>query len=372
MKKIILLLLYILVARTANAQFTFITGFNFYNQFLEGGEYGYWQTDNALNLFFLAPQLGLKYQFNAHHSIRYLKSYQPTFDRSIIAENPTTIFDFRTLDRLNYMYSFKKRNYITAGLTYHAYKSENYFLIQGTENYAGNFGLNLGYGKEFKRGFIEISNLFAFEFSEQTPAALFGFWVVDIGYYIPLNKQKRIELNAQSANEKTVFGVGLVGAVSGFDNRSKLPSSTLLQTYWGTDVHYNFQKIGLALFWRRTTSIFATPSTAFSSSVAGAAQWNNIGIRQTFTSKKGFKFYGSASTLSGYDAIQYYPDYPTPGAAVYTIRGFTVGAGVPVKNWAFELSADCYLDVPLPKIEKGFGWDRIKASVIYNLPIITK
>jgi hypothetical protein len=230
----------------------------------------------------------------------------------------------------------------------------------------------LGYGKEFKQGFIEISNLFAFEFSEQTPASLFGFWVIDMGYYIPLNKQKRIELNAQSEHEETVFGFGLVGAVSGFDNRSTLPSSTLLQTYWGTDVHYNIQSIGLSFFWRRTTSIFLGPTVGYASSRAAAAQWNNIGIRQTFTTKKGFQFYGTASTLSGYDAIQTVPEYPKQGDDDFSIRGFTLGAGVPVKNWAFELSADCYLDVPLPQIEKGFRWDRIKASVIYNLPIVTK
>jgi hypothetical protein len=371
LKKIIPLLLFILVARTANAQFTFIAGFNFYNQFLESSEYGYLQTDNALNLFFLAPQLGLKYQFNAHHSIRYLKSYQLTFQRNFIDIRPTTVFDIRNLDRLNYMYSFKKRNYITSGLTYHVYKSENFGSYSGLENYAGNFGINLGYGKEYNHGYVEISNLFALEFGEMLPASLFGYWVVDLGYYIPLSKKQSIEKDNQKA-EKTVFGVGLVGAVSGFDNRSTLPSSTLLQTYWGTDVHYNIQSIGLSFFWRRTTSIFLGPTVGYASSRAAAAQWNNIGLRQTFTTKKGFQFYGTASTLSGYDASQTVPEYPKQGDDDFSIRGFTLGAGVPVKNWAFELSADCYLDVPLPQIEKGFRWDRIKASVIYNLPIITK
>jgi hypothetical protein len=362
-----------LVSFKASSQFSLIGGFNFYNQHIEIGEYGFTQSRNALNMFYLAPQLGVKYQFNSKHSVRYLKSYQIIFPRNFFLEPPITIFDIRNLDRLNYAFHFKKGSYITSGFTYHLYKSEGYFSLGGFEAYSGNFGLNIGYGKEFNHGFIELSNLFALEFGEMTPASLFGFWVIDFGYYLKVGKKKTVtDGRMENKKERTVFGIGLVSSLSFFDNRSLIPTSTLFRIHWGTDVHYHIKNWHTDLFWRRTTTLFTAPASIATPSVAAVAQWNNIGFRPVFTTNKGFKFYATSSFLFGFDPTQTFPAYVTQDNKDLTISGFTIGTGIPLNNWAFELSADCYLDVPVPQIQKGFGWDRIKASVIYNLPIITK
>lgn len=354
-----LIILLILAANHVSGQITFIAGFNACNYYIEGFEYGNFGTSNGLNLFYFAPQVGIKYNFNDRFAIRYTKSIHPTFNRFYAAGAPG-LQDVRSLDRLNVLYSFKSGMYLTSGLTYHLFKSELYYYPD--QEYGGNFGINLGFGKEYTNGYWEVSNLLAFEFSELTPASLFGYWTFDIGYFIPLkNKAKKY-----SKNEETVFGFGLLGAISYFDNRSTIPSHSVLTPLRGVDLHFKISRLNTEFFWRRLQSIAFVPGFLFQ------AQWNNIGIRQHFTTKKGFAFYGTASFISGFDAVQSYPAVPDIYIQDFSIRGFTLGAGIPVKNWAFELSADCYLDVPVPHINKGFGWDRIKASVIYNLPIITK
>lgn len=352
----------LLAATFVRGQFKGIVGFDFYNNYIET-EYSQSMTDNALNTFYLAPQFGIQYDWGKHNTIRYQLSVQLQFPR-FYADNTYPIYDIRSLSRLNYLYRFKNGNYVTGGTTYLNYKSELYNFPG--QKYSGTFGLNIGFGKEYKYGFWEVGNLFALEFSELTPASLFGYWVVDFGYYIPFNPETK---SKTLRNEKTIFGFGLVGALSYFNYRWLVPSANILKPYWGVDVHVNINRWNTAIFWRRQQSVTIVPGLAFNAALQ--TQWNNIGLRQYFHFKN-TPLYATVSWLSGYDAASNFPETPNIEVEDFSIRGFTLGAGIPVRHWAFELSADCYMDVPLPQIDKGFGWDRIKASVIYNLPIITK
>ncbi len=350
----------------AQSKFDFIGGFNFYNSQIESNEFGVgYNGEQWYQTFYLAPFLGLQYNFNQRHTIRYLRSSHVRFAREVNF-NAADIMDIRTLDRLNYLFRFKNNLYVTSGFTYLLNKAEVGLTLVGTypkQPYYGNFGFNIGFGKEFNRGFIEISNLYAYEFSENSPGDLFGYWELDFGYYFNAKKSGRKE---KTNNKKTVFGFGLVGSLNFFDNRATLPSHSLLQPLIGVDIHYNILKTNTTIFWKRMMGLSIVPY--LSGQAMFSTQWNNIGIRQGFNIVKS-PFFASASYLGGYDAIQIFPELL---GAFSTISGVTIGFGKPVKNWMFELSADYYISTPLQSIETGLGWDRIKLSTTYNFPVISK